>query len=133
VEERVNVTNNNTGGGILTLAAPGTLNTHVLGETVEFTSGNPETTVYNSVSGNNLVIDTPIILDSKHLLNENAMLSPSLSNPRTDGFSFDFKMPPDFASCFIDLFGLVKAAGVKIVVIDKGFILGSIVDDIVGL
>lgn len=118
-EEKVLVTNNNTGTNTLTLQGPGTANTHVAEENVTFTSGDPETIDYAGVSGNNLILAAPLATNFKHLVGERVELSSGPSVPRIDGFGFDFKLPPDPAQCYTTMFDLVRAAGVEIITINK--------------
>lgn len=117
-EEKVFITNNNTGTDTLTMSAA-LVNTHVVKENVIFTPGQPEVIEYNSKVGSNLVFTTPKILESYHGLNELVMWSNSESNPKTSGFSYALKMPPDLGSCAKVLIELARAAGVEVEFIDN--------------
>lgn len=118
-EEKVFVTNNNTGTNTLTLQGPGTINSHSADENVEYESGDPETIDYSGVSGNNLLLAAPVSTAFKHLVGERVELSSGPSVPRIDGFGYDFKLPPDPAQCYTTTFDLIRAAGVQIITVNK--------------
>jgi hypothetical protein len=116
VEERVFVTNNNTGTNTLTISTA-LLNTHVANEYAVYTAGSPEVLEYTSRVGNKLLFSAPIVLNSLHRKGESIIYSPAESNPTSDGSSFSFKMPPDPAACAKLMFELVRAAGVQVEII----------------
>jgi hypothetical protein len=118
VEEFVLVTNNNTGTNVLTFAAPGAVNAHTTSEYVKFISGAPEVLQYNfkDTAPDRLVFNSPILLDSRHLIGERVIFSPALSQSNPDGSSFGFKLPPDPAACAKVLVEFLRAAGVQVTI-----------------
>lgn len=121
-EERVFVTNNDTATDTLTFAAPGALNTHEVGQYVRYTSGEPEAVEFTTTQDTPtfaLILDPPVVLESKHLIGERVMYSPAVSQSRTDGSSFGFKLPPDPTACITALLELVRAAGIQVDVIQR--------------
>lgn len=120
-EERVFVTNNNTGTNTLTFAAPGALNTHAVAQYVQYRSGDPEVVEFSSTetSPNALVVDPPVTLDGGHLVGERVMFSPGISQSNLDGSSFGFKLPPDPTACVTALLELVRTAGVLVNVVQR--------------
>lgn len=121
-EERVFVTNNNTGTNTLTFAAPGALKTHAVAQYVRFFSGEPEVVEFTTTQTsptNALIIDPPLVLESGHLVGERVIYSPAVSASRADGSSFGFKLPPDPTACVTALLELVRAAGVRVDVVQR--------------
>jgi len=116
-EERVYVSVNDTGLNRLTISAS-PINTHSVGEYIEFNAGEDEVAIYQDIDGTSLVFDPPVLL-SGHVVGERVMLSSSESTTRTDGYSFPLVMPPDISACFRELFDLVKGAGILINVINS--------------
>lgn len=117
-EEKVFVTNNNPGTGVLTFAAPGAVNAHSLLEYARFISGTPEVTEYRSkaVAPDRLVFITPQLFESRHIVGERVMLSTAISASHEDGSSYGFKLPPDPGGCLTTLFEFVRAAGIKVTI-----------------
>lgn len=121
-EERLFVTNNNTGTNTLTFQAPGAVKTHVVGQYVRFLSGDPEVVEFTTTQTTPtiaLIIDPPQVLDSGHLVGERVLYSPAVSASRADGSSFGFKLPPDPTACVTALLELVRAAGVRVDVVQR--------------
>ena len=112
-EEIVSVSNNNTGTNILTLSS-NLLNSHAIGEYIEFISGTPEVAEYESVSGNDLVLSEPTVLQSRHIVGEYVNVSAGETIPDIEGNDYAFHLPPDFNDYLAELFDIVRAAGVDI-------------------
>lgn len=119
VEEKVNVSANDTGLNRLTIsAAP--VNTHIVGEYVEFISGNQEFVSYQDIDGTNFEFIPPITLNTNgHTIGERITLSTDDSVTSADGTSYPFLLPPDFLDCLEIMFELVRAAGVQITLLDN--------------
>jgi hypothetical protein len=117
-EEKVYVTNNNTGTNTLTFAAPGALNAHNTQQYVKFIAGVPEVLEYNfkETLPDRFVFNNPIFVDSRHLVGERVIYSPAISQSNSDGSSFGFKLPPDPAACAKVLVEFLRAAGVQVTI-----------------
>lgn len=113
-EELVDVSANNTGLDELTVSTP--VFTHFEGEYITFISGRSEVVEYQDIDGVNLMLDPPQVL-GKHTVGESVMLSPSLSNPSTDGYDYPFYLPADPLRCVRTMFEIVRAAGVTVTII----------------
>lgn len=115
-EEKVFVTNNNTGTNTLTFQLPGAVNTHQVGEYVKFISGVPEVVQYSRKVGSQLHFTNPVLLTSGHLAGERVVLSPAVSASDPDGSSFGFKLPPEPSLELSYIFDLIRAAGVQVII-----------------
>lgn len=117
-QEIVTVTNNNTGTGVLTLSHPLKF-THDVGEQVQFVTGQQEVLEYTSVVGNTIRFSTPIVVNSDHHPGEDVRISLTSSVPRSLGYDFPLRMPPDILFRIRFLLDLIRAAGVQYSVIYK--------------
>jgi hypothetical protein len=59
------------------------------------------------------------VVDFDHTLDEPVLESSMLSTPRTDGFDFPLRMPPDFREKLNYLMDLVRAAGIQIEIVPR--------------
>jgi hypothetical protein len=116
-EERLYVTNNNTGTNRLTFTGAGALQAHSVGEYVRFTSGTPEAIEYSSKTVNDLELALPITAGSAHVVGETVSLSSGESLPDPNGFDFAFFMPPDPLSMVAEVLDWVRAAGVRVTIV----------------
>lgn len=116
-EELVLVTANDTGLDRLTLTAPAPL-THVVGEYVEFNTGEPEVFTYQDIDGATIIEMIPAQVFDKHTIGERVILSTSESVPDITGFDYPFYLPPDPQICIDLMFELIRAHGVKVTIID---------------
>lgn len=94
-------------------------NSHVIEEYADFIAGDPEVVEYNEsdIINNKLKLNTPTTLATRHGLNEHVMFSSAESVSLENGSSYGFKMPPDPSLATRLLFDLVRAAGVRIVIV----------------
>lgn len=118
VEESVLVTANS--GTQLTIGGGtfGLKNAHPIGADVRWVPGNQEELEYDSISGNALSFSPAIVLEYEHSIDEPVIDSSVTSDPKTNGYDFPFRMPPDIRERLEFLFDLLRAAGVEVDVID---------------
>jgi hypothetical protein len=120
-EENVIVTNVNVGLSQLTINSGtfGTRYAHAAGTRVRVIHGDQEKIEYSSIVGNNLQLAKPIVLQYNHQASEMVLPSTGESDPRTTGYDFPFRMPPDIFERLKYVLDLVRAAGVKVSIIRK--------------
>jgi len=116
LEERHRVTNNVT--NVLTIEK-GVLRTHADGVRVQWTPGSPEVIEYDDVTTNTLSFSPAVVLQSTHSPVESVIDSSVDSEPKTNGFDFPFRLPPDIRERIKFLFDLLRAAGVQVTFIDQ--------------
>jgi hypothetical protein len=116
-EETMFVSNNNVGANRLTFTAAPVL-THNKGDYVTFTAGAPAVITYNRRIGASLIFDEPVY-PGHYTTGETVIYSPGMSEPRDDGWSYQFFLPPDPALCLRSVLDLVRAAGVKVEVMTE--------------
>lgn len=120
-QEIVVVTNNNVGTNTFTITHP-TKFAHIAVETVAFVTGQSESLEYTSlVAGapGTLRFSTPVVVQYDHHAGEDVKISLTDSEPRSLGYDFPLRMPPDILFRVGFLFDLIRAAGVKLSVIHK--------------
>lgn len=116
-EERLLVTNNNTGTNVLTVDA--IKFSHSVGTKVSFRSGDTEKLTYTSIVGSDLRFSTPFVLQSLHQPSETVVQTTGLSISSTTGTDFPLRMPTDLLFRIEFLFDLVRAAGIQVTVITQ--------------
>jgi hypothetical protein len=123
IEERHLVTTNNTGTNKLTIndGSYGATYKHeiVKGATILWIPGSQEVVEYDSITGNTLSFSPAIVLQSNHSITEPVIDSSTQSVPRSDGFDYPLRLPPDIATRIQILFDLIRAAGVQVSIIDS--------------
>lgn len=118
LEERLHVTNNNTGTNVLTFSH-GAVFSHSIGRKVEFTPGPEENISYTTRVG--AVLDFTPYIQVEHTHYEMEALSPSVGTgyPRRDGFDFPLRLPVTVQDRVQYIIDLVRAAGVEVSFISK--------------
>lgn len=121
-EEKALVTANNTGLGQITLngGTYGVKFDHDVadGSTILWEPGTQETIEYESVTGTTLSFSPAIVLQSTHSPSEPVIDTSVKSDPRRDGFDFPLRMPVDIRARIEFLWDLIRAAGVRVTIID---------------
>ena len=118
-QELIQVSANNVSLNQLTFAST-PANIHSAGSVpfgnyVEFSTGDQEVIEYQDVDTNDLILNPPQVLQ-KHTVGEVVVKTSEFSNPRLDGFSYAFLLPPDLLICVREMFELVRAAGIKVII-----------------
>ncbi len=121
-EEKALVTANNTGLGELTLNSGvfGSRFAHTVADlsTILWEPGDEESVEYDAASGTTLSFSPAIVLQSTHSPSEAVIDSSVKSDPRRDGFDFPLRMPVDIRARIDFLWDLIRAAGVRVTIID---------------
>lgn len=121
-EEKALCTNNNTGLGQLTLGSGtyGAQFAHTVANrsTIDWQPGPLEVIEYDAISGTTLSFSPAIVLQSTHSPGEVVCDSSVDSDPRRDGFDFPLRMPVDIRERIEFLWDLIRAAGVRVTIID---------------
>lgn len=117
-EDRLYVTNNNTGTGTLTLSHP-TRWDYLVGAKVSFESGPEENFSYNSVSGSDLTFSSYLEVANTHQIIEEVAPTVGTGYPRTNGFDFPLRLPISIEDLLRSIVDLVRAAGVLVTFISK--------------
>lgn len=122
IEEKALVTGNNTGLDQLTLndGLYGVQFSHTTANVAEiiWEPGAQETVEYDSVAGTTLSFSPAIVLQSTHSPSEVVVDSSVKSDPRQDGYDFPLRMPVDIRARIDFLWDLIRAAGVRVTIID---------------
>lgn len=118
LEERLHVTNNNTGTGVLTVSHQPVF-FHGAGRLVEFRPGAEETISYTSRVGADLNFSPNLSIKNTHYLME--LLAPSVGSdfPRENGFDFPLRLPVAEEVRIRFVVDLVRAAGIEVTFIDR--------------
>lgn len=85
----------------------------------ELSGGVFEEVEYQDVDALKLVFNPAIPLSSGHIVGERVTLSIQASIAASDGTTYPFLMPPDPTAGIVSLFDLVRAAGVKVTVLNS--------------
>ncbi len=111
------VTDYNPAQNVLTLSAiPAEVST---GRNCAFIGGTPEVVSFTSRAGPVLTFAEPTLFESGHHVGETVELSPTDNNEcARDGSGDAFYLPPDPGFCLLEMFDLVRAAGVRVEVVD---------------
>jgi hypothetical protein len=121
-EEKALCTANNIGLGQLTLnaCAFGSKFGHTIADlsTVAWEPGPQESVEFDSAAGTTLSFSPAIVLQSTHSPSEVVIDSSVKSDPRRDGFDFPLRMPVDIRTRLEFLWDLIRAAGVRVTIID---------------
>lgn len=119
-EERVIISANNTGTDVFTLDGGYTVQySHAIGDLVRWEPGAPETIEYDEIDTNDLVFNTPIVLQYTHYPAETVIDSSADSDPRTNGYDFPLRMPVDILVRLQYLLDIVRAAGIQVELITQ--------------
>lgn len=118
LQERLHVTNNNTGTNVLTFSHPAVFS-HSSGRRVEFTPGPQENISYTTRVGAVLDFVPYIQVDHTHYAMET--LSPAVGTgyPSRDGFDFPLRIPVTVQDRVQYMIDLVRAAGVEVTFVSK--------------
>lgn len=118
LQERLHVTNNNTGTNVLTFSHAAVFS-HSSGRRVEFTPGPEENISYTTRVGAVLDFVPYIQVDHTHYTME--PLSPSVGTgyPSRDGFDFPLRIPVTVQDRVQYIIDLVRAAGVEVTLVSK--------------
>lgn len=92
---------------------------HVVGESVSWDPGDPETIEYDEIDGNELRFDSGIMLQYTHYPVETVLNSSADSDPDSDGFDFPLRMPDDIRDRLQYLIDIIRAAGVQVAIIEE--------------
>ncbi len=117
-EERLHVTNNNTGTNTLTFSHV-TVFGHDDGRLVEFRPGAEEVISYTSRTGAVLDFTPYLVIENTHY--EMELLAPSVGTgyPRDNGFDFPLRLPVTVEDRVRFMIDLVRAAGVEVTFVSK--------------
>lgn len=117
-EERLHVTNNNTGTGTLTFSHP-TVFDHADSRLVEFRPGAEEVISYTSRVGAVLGFTPYLAVENTHY--EMEFIAPSVGTgyPRRNGFDFPLRLPVTVEDRVRFVIDLVRAAGVEVTFVSK--------------
>lgn len=118
LEERLHVTNNNTGTGVLTLSHS-TVFSHASGRRVEFRPGNEEAVSYTSRVGAILNFSPYLVVENTHFASEFVAPSVGTGYPRKTGYDFPLRLPVTVEDRIRFVVDLIRAAGVEVTFISK--------------
>lgn len=117
-EERLHVTNNNTGTGTLTFSHA-TVFAHDADRLVEFRPGAEEVISYTSRVGAVLNFTPYLVVENTHYQMEFVAPSVGTGYPRRTGFDFPLRLPVTVEDRVRFVIDLVRAAGVEVTFVNK--------------
>lgn len=118
LEERLHVTNNNTGTGVLTFSHAAVFS-HSSGRRVVFTPGPEENISYTTRVGAVLDFVPYIQVDHTHYAMETLAPSVGTGYPGRDGYDFPLRLPVTVQDRVQYIIDLVRAAGVEVTFVSR--------------
>lgn len=119
-EERHLVTLND-GATELTLngGSYGIVNALAAGDVIQLVAGPSQQLTYTSTTASTLRFSTPVVLNYSVPSGTPVIYTAGISQPRADGYDFALRMPVDITFRLQFLLDLIRAAGVKVEIINK--------------